>query len=173
MAHVNGLPAALASSTIGLSALGSPATLPFRSAFRLMHWPLRFKSQGITIGFFGASKRPIVDAIGMPISMCVAWMSPFERASRIAAQLAPLVTFELIPYFLNRPFSWAITIGEQSVSAIMPKLTLGDSGPSVPPALGAADVFDSALSHPRIAAAPVRAVALSTFRREKRVVSLG
>lgn len=49
----------------------------------------------------------------------------------MAAQLAPLVTVELIPYFLKRPFSWAITMGEQSVSAMMPKFTLGASGASL------------------------------------------
>src|SRR5258706_12948542 len=55
-------------------------------------------------------------------------MSPFESESRIAAQLAPLITVELMPYFLNRPFSWAITIGEQSVSAIIPKRRSATSG---------------------------------------------
>src|SRR4029453_369811 len=67
----------------------------------------------------------------MPVSMWVAWMSPLESESRMAAQLAPLVTVELIPYFLNRPFSWAMTMGEQSVRAMMPKLTFGDSGASL------------------------------------------
>src|SRR4051812_1792965 len=46
----------------------------------------------------------------------------------MAAQLAPLMIVELMPYFLNSPFSWAITIGEQSVSAIMPKRISGVSG---------------------------------------------
>src|SRR6478609_5115411 len=55
-------------------------------------------------------------------------MSPLESESRIAAQLAPLMIVELMPYFLNSPFSWAITIGEQSVSAIMPKRKSGVSG---------------------------------------------
>ena len=53
----------------------------------------------------------MVEAMGMPRSMWVAWMSPFESESRMAAQLAPLVTVELMPYFLKRPFSWAMTIG--------------------------------------------------------------
>src|SRR6187401_850528 len=75
----------------------------------------------MTIGFLGEPSSPMVEAIGMLSSMCVAWMSPFESESRMAAQLAPLMTVELMPYFLNRPFSWAITTGEQSVSAIMPK----------------------------------------------------
>src|SRR6185436_9224621 len=55
-------------------------------------------------------------------------MSPFESESRMAAQLAPFTTVELMPYFLNMPFSCAITIGEQSVSAIMPKRMSGVSG---------------------------------------------
>src|ERR1041385_2600810 len=60
-------------------------------------------------------------------------MSPLVSESRMAAQLAPLVTFELMPYFLKNPFSWAMTIGEQSVSAIMPKLMSAVSGPSAAP----------------------------------------
>jgi hypothetical protein len=60
---------------------------------------------GITIGRFGASPNPTVDAMGIPVSMWVPWMSPLESASRIAAQLAPLLIVELIPYFLKNPFS--------------------------------------------------------------------
>src|SRR5688500_11936540 len=40
----------------------------------------------------------------------------------MAAQLAPLLIVELMPYFLNSPFSWAMTSGEQSVRAMMPHL---------------------------------------------------
>src|SRR4051812_28083004 len=130
IANVNGSPSLSAWSTNGRSALGSAPTLPFSSAFSEMAWPLRFMSHGITIGFFGEPRRPMVDPSGMPISMCVPWIDPVERLSRIAAQFAPFVTVELIPNFLNSPFSCAITMGEQSVSAIMPKLMLGVSGPS-------------------------------------------
>src|SRR6478736_4269564 len=84
----------------------------------------------MTIGFLGEPARPMVDASGMPISMCVAWMEPVERLSRMAAQLAPFVTVELMPYFLKKPFSCAMTMGEQSVSAIMPKLRSVTSGAS-------------------------------------------
>src|SRR4029079_15787525 len=116
-----------------------------------MDWPFRLSSQGMTIGFLGEPSRPIVDAMGMPMSMCVAWMSPLPRASRIAAQLAPLLTVELMPYFLKKPFSWAMTMGEQSVSSIMPNFrsltsgpSFGDTGPGVAPADGfAGSVFDS------------------------------
>ena len=52
-------------------------------------------------------------------------MSPLESESRMAAQLALLSTVELMPYFLKKPFSWAMTIGEQSVSAMMPKFMSG------------------------------------------------
>ena len=48
----------------------------------------------------------------------------------MAAQLAPLLTTELIPYFLKRPFSCAMTIDEQSVNAMMPILRSDVSGPS-------------------------------------------
>src|SRR3954470_14738095 len=95
-----------------------------------MAWPLRLSSHGITIGFFGEPSRPMVEASGMPMSMCVAWIEPEERLSRMAAQLAPFVTVALMPYFLKNPFSCAMTIGEQSVSAIMPKLMSGVSGAS-------------------------------------------
>src|SRR5687768_18051187 len=47
-------------------------------------------------------------------------MSPLESESRIAAQLAPLIIVALMPYFLKKPFSWAITMGELSVRAMMP-----------------------------------------------------
>src|SRR4249919_919547 len=98
-AKVSGSPSAFASSTKGLSAFGSPPTLPFHSVFRVMAWPLRFNSQGMIIGFLGEPRRPIVEAMGIPISMWVAWIDPVDRLSRIAAQLAPLVTVELMPYF--------------------------------------------------------------------------
>jgi hypothetical protein len=80
------------------------------------------------IGFFGAPPSPMVEAMGMPVSMCVAWMSPLVRESRMAAQLAPLLTVELMPYFLKRPFSCATTMLEQSVRAMMPKLHVGSFG---------------------------------------------
>lgn len=88
-------------------------------------------SHGMTIGFLGAPARPMVEARGMPISMCVAWIEPLERLSRIAAQLAPFVTVDSMPYFLNSPFSCAMTIGEQSVRAMMPKLIFDVSGASL------------------------------------------
>src|ERR1035437_5819958 len=115
MAKDIGEPAALAASTRGLRAFGSAATLPLRLFARLIDWPLRLRIHGAIIGFFGAPPRPMVEAMGMPSSMWVAWISPLERESRMAAQLAPLVTVELIPYFLNRPFSWAMKIGRAHV----------------------------------------------------------
>src|SRR4051812_26364602 len=114
--------------TNGSSAFGSAATLPLYLVASEIDWPFRFSIHGMTIGFLGDPSRPIVDAIGMPVSMCVAWMSPFDSESRIAAQLAPLMTVELMPYFLNSPFSCAITMGELSVSAMMPKRMSVTSG---------------------------------------------
>src|SRR5688572_14584997 len=109
MAKVMGVPFALASMAIALSGLESAATLPLSAALRVMDWPFRLSSQGMIIGFLGEPSRPIVDAMGMPISMWVPWLSPLESESRMAAQLAPLATVELMPYFLNSPFSWAMT----------------------------------------------------------------
>src|SRR6266480_451109 len=101
MAKVIGVPLALASRASGLSAFGSAATLPFSSALREIDCPLRLSIQGMIIGFFGEPSRPMVDAMGIPVSMWVAWMSPLDSESRMAAQLAPLATTELMPYFLN------------------------------------------------------------------------
>ena len=82
------------------------------------------------IGFIGEPSRPMVEAKGMPNSMCVAWFSPSVSVSRIAAQDASFEIVESMPYFLNRPSSWAMTIDEQSVSAMMPKRILVVSGAS-------------------------------------------
>src|SRR6266487_4418843 len=131
MAKESGSPSFLACSTRSLMALGSAPTLPFHSLLRVIAWPLRLSNQGMIIGFFGEPSRPMVEAIGMPVSMWVAWISPLESESRMAAQLAPLLTTELRPYFLNSPFSWAMTMGEQSVKAIIPKRTPGVSGASL------------------------------------------
>src|SRR6187399_1921675 len=115
MANVSGSPSDCADLTNGCSAFGSAPTFPIHSDLSEMAWPLRFSSHGMIIGFFGEPASPIVLAIGIPISMCVAWMVPLERLSRIAAQFAPLVTVDAMPYFLNNPFSCAMTMGEQSV----------------------------------------------------------
>src|SRR5690348_9988834 len=105
IANVIGVPAAFAASTSGLRALGSSVTLPFNAALSVMDWPLRLSSHGTIIGFLGEPSSPIVEAIGMPMSMCVAWISPFDNESRMAAQFAPLETVALMPYFLKKPFS--------------------------------------------------------------------
>ena len=57
-------------------------------------------------------------------------MSPLERESRMAAQFAPFATVASMPCFLKKPFSWAMTIGEQSVRAMMPNRIAGCSGES-------------------------------------------
>ena len=146
--------------TKGSSAFESAWTFPLYLLASEIDWPLRFSIHGITIGFFGEPSRPIVDAIGMPISMCVAWMSPFDSESRIAAQLAPFATVELMPYFLNSPFSCAMTIGELSVSAMMPNFMSVTSGPVfVAPQLARAR---SRPMPPNSAAAPP-----TTVRRER------
>src|SRR5713101_7194671 len=131
MAKVSVWPFFFASSTNGLRGFGSACTFPLNLFESEMLCPLRFSIQGMTIGLLGAPKRPIVEAMGMPVSMCVAWMSPFESASRMAAQLAPFAMVELIPCFLKRPFSCAMTMGELSVSAMMPKRRSGCSGASL------------------------------------------
>ena len=171
IAKVRGSPSFLAASTKGLRALGSAPTLPFHSDLRVMAWPLRLTIHGMIIGFFGEPRRPIEEARGMPVSMWVAWLSPLERASRMAAQLAPLVMVALIPYFLKKPFSWAMTKGEQSVRAMMPILTLGISGPS--PGLAAVAAQERGPRAEKSAAAPVRpAVRVRNWRRLSEVTAV-
>src|SRR5215467_11107721 len=74
--------------------------------------PVRLSSHGITIGFTGDPTRPIVDANGIPISMWVAWFSPSDSLSRMTAHDASFETTELMPNFLKKPSSCAMTIGE-------------------------------------------------------------
>src|SRR2546430_17684467 len=92
MAKVIGVPFAFASSTSGFSAFGSSFTAPFHSFLSVMLWPLRLIIQGIIIGFFGDPRRPIVEAIGMPVNMCVAWLVPLDSESRFRAHMAPTAT---------------------------------------------------------------------------------
>ncbi len=92
--------------------------------------PLRFSSHGTTIGFTGDPASPIVEAIGMPISMCVPWFSPRFILSRMTAHDASFETTESMPNFLKKPSSCAITIGAQSVSAMMPNRIVLVSGES-------------------------------------------
>src|SRR5690349_17557293 len=58
-------------------------------------------------------------------------MSPLESESRMAVQFAPFATVDSMPYFLKSPFSCAMTIGEQSVRAIIPNFNLAVSGASL------------------------------------------
>ena len=96
----------------------------------MIAWPLRLSSHGITIGFTGEPASPIVDANGIPISMCVAWFSPSDSLSRMTAHDASFETMDVMPNFLKKPSSCAITIGAQSVSAMMPKRMVEVSGES-------------------------------------------
>ena len=63
--------------------------------------------------------------------MCVAWFSPSDSRSRMTAHEASFEIVDSIPYFLKTWSSWAITIDEQSVSAMMPMRIFGCSGASV------------------------------------------
>src|SRR5713226_9484263 len=136
MAKVMGEPDAFALSTSGFRSFAVFTPADFNWLFRVIAWPLRLISQGITIGFTGDPASPMVEANGMPISMCVAWFSPRLSLSRITAQDASFETTESMPYFLNSPNSWPITIDEQSVNAIMPNrtdLVSGESSAYAPP----------------------------------------
>src|SRR3989442_5909320 len=85
MAKVSGLPAALALSEAGLRSFGVFTPCWFNLLFKVMAWPLRLIIHGMIIGFTGEPSKPIVDAKGMPISMCVAWFSPRLILSRMTA----------------------------------------------------------------------------------------
>src|SRR6476660_5605086 len=115
MAKVSGAPDALALSACGFTSFAERTPAAFNLLFKVIACPLRFSSHGITMGFTGDPMRPIVDANGIPISMCVAWFSPRLSLSRITAHEASFETTESMPYFLNSPSSWPITIDEQSV----------------------------------------------------------
>jgi hypothetical protein len=73
----------------------------FSLLFSVIAWPLRLSNQGITIGFTGDPARPIVDASGMPMSMCVAWFSPSESLSRMTAHDASFEITDSMPNFLK------------------------------------------------------------------------
>src|SRR5689334_10422953 len=164
MAKARGSPAALALAASGLIADGVFAPAAFNLLLSVIACPLRFSSHGITIGLTGAPARPIVEANGMPISMWVAWFSPSDSLSRITAHDASFETTELMPNFLKKPSSCAMTIGEQSVSAIIPKRMFGVSGESsayAPPTHPAGTPFINV-------AAPLTATAV--FRNLRRVV---
>jgi hypothetical protein len=130
IANVRGSPLPLALSASGLTSFAVFTPACFIRLFSVIAWPLRLSSHGITIGFTGEPARPMVDANGMPISMCVAWFSPSDSLSRITAHDASFDTTELMPNFLKKPSSCAMTIGEQSVSAMIPNRMFGVSGES-------------------------------------------
>src|SRR5215204_113295 len=78
IAKDSGSPAALALSASGFTAAGVLAPAFLSLLLSVIACPLRLRSHGITIGFTGAPASPIVDASGIPINMCVAWLSPME-----------------------------------------------------------------------------------------------
>ena len=55
----------------------------------------------MTIGLTGDPASPMVEASGMPSSMCVAWFSPSVSLSRMTAHEASFETMELMPNFLK------------------------------------------------------------------------
>ena len=65
---------------------------------------------------------------GIPKSMCAACSAPEFSASRSAVQLASFVMFASIPCFAKKPCACATTIGAQSTSGRMPKLSCATSG---------------------------------------------
>ncbi len=101
IAKVSGSPAALAFSASSLIAAGVFAPAALSLLLRVMAWPLRLRSHGVIIGLTGDPARPMVEASGMPRSMCVAWFSPIVSLSRMTAQEASFATVELMPNFLK------------------------------------------------------------------------
>src|SRR5215471_18214155 len=70
IAKVSGSPAALALSAIGLMSFADLTPAAFNLLFKVMAWPLRLIIHGMTIGFSGEPSKPIVEANGIPRSMC-------------------------------------------------------------------------------------------------------
>ena len=66
---------------------------------------------------------PVYTENGIEYKQCAPSNSPVKILSRTFAQDDSLVTTTSTPYFLNSPNSFAITIGEQSVSGINPNRT--------------------------------------------------
>ena len=90
---------ACCASGLTSEAFRTPAFLSL--LFRVMAWPLRLRIHGVTIGFTGDPASPIVDAKGIPRSMCVAWFSPSDSLSLIAAHDASFEITESMPNFLK------------------------------------------------------------------------
>src|SRR5258708_32205390 len=107
MAKVNGVPEDLARSTYGFI---SPAVLTtfLNLLARVIACPLRLSIHGMINGFMGEPSRPMVEANGMPVSMCVAWFSPSESLARMAAHDASLEITEPTPNLLRYPSSCAL-----------------------------------------------------------------
>ena len=101
IANVSGSPAALAFSASGLIWAGVFAPAILSLLLSVIACPLRLRSQGAIIGLTGEPPSPIVDASGIPRSMWVAWFSPSESLSRMAAHDASFDTVELMPNFLK------------------------------------------------------------------------
>ncbi len=76
-------------------------TEPLNLVASVIACPLRLSSHGMTIGFTGEPRRPMVEANGMPISICVAWLSPIVSLSRMTAQEASFEITESMPNFLK------------------------------------------------------------------------
>src|SRR5262245_39197869 len=64
IANVNGSPAALARSTCGFKSFAVLTPAFFSVLLSVIACPLRFSIQGMTIGFTGEPKSPIVEANG-------------------------------------------------------------------------------------------------------------
>ena len=101
IANASGSPDALAFSASGLTSAGFRTPACFNLLFRVIACPLRLSSHGAIIGFTGDPASPIVEAMGMPMSMCVAWFSPSESLSRMTAHEASFETTDSMPNFLK------------------------------------------------------------------------
>src|SRR5690242_11239156 len=96
MANVSGVPEDLALSTNGFMSF-AVFTMPLNLFDSVIAWPLRLSIHGMTMGFTGEPKSPMVEAKGIPSSMWVAWLSPIDSLSRITAQEASFEMMEVIP----------------------------------------------------------------------------
>ncbi|MNX25118.1 hypothetical protein D3C86_551590 [compost metagenome] len=98
-------------------------TFPQKSFESVMACPFTFNIIAIFISDPAFPPTPVYTENGIEYKQCAPSNSPVRILSRTFAQDDSLVTTTSTPYFLNSPNSFAITIGEQSVSGINPNRT--------------------------------------------------
>ena len=102
IANVSGSPAAFALSASGFTSFGVFTPACFQLVVQRDRLAVAIEQPGDDHRLHRRARpEPIVDANGMPISMCVAWFSPIDSLSRITAHDASFEMTESIPNCLK------------------------------------------------------------------------